>query len=63
MCNLRIPYPFLQKCQEKNAMSTISEKVYVLEDGVKVLPQGHFLISDRVECIEYRKQLGLEKLT
>ena len=48
---------------EKNAMSAISDKVYVLEDGVKVLPHGHYLISDRVECIEYRKQLGLEKLT
>jgi hypothetical protein len=48
---------------EKNAMSAISDKVYVLEDGVKVLPHGHYLISDRVECVEYRKQLGLEKLT
>ena len=46
---------------EKNAMSTISDKVYVLKGGVKVLPHGHYLTSDRVECVNYRKQLGLEK--
>ena len=46
---------------EKNAMSTISDKVYVLEGGVRVLPHGHYFTSDRVECVNYRKQLGLEK--
>ena len=48
---------------EKNAMSCISDKVYVLENGVSVLPHGHYRISDRVECIDYRNQLGLDKLT
>jgi hypothetical protein len=33
---------------KKNTMSAISDKVYVLEDGVKVLPHGNYLISDRV---------------
>lgn len=45
---------------EKNAMSTVSGKVYVLEGGVKVLPQGHYLTSDRVEYVFSRKRLGLE---
>ena len=48
---------------EKNATSCISDKVYVLENDVRVLPHGHYQISDRVECVDYRNQLGLDKLT
>jgi hypothetical protein len=47
---------------EKNAMSCISDKVFVLENGVNVLPHGHYRISDRVEFVGYHKQLGLDKL-
>jgi hypothetical protein len=47
---------------EKNAMSIISDKVSVLNNGVSVLPHGHYLFSDLVKFIDYRNQLGLDKL-
>jgi hypothetical protein len=48
---------------EKSAMSAISDKVYVREGGVKVLPHGHYCNSDLVECIYYKKQPSLDKST
>ena len=47
---------------EKIAMSTISDKVYVCQDGVTTLPLGHYLTSDRAECIAHRESLGLNKV-
>ena len=47
---------------EKIAMSTISDKVYVCQDGVTTLPLGHYLTSDRIECIAHRESLGLNKV-
>ena len=47
---------------EKIAMSTISDKVYVCQDGVTTLPLGHYLTSDRAECVIHRESLGLNKV-
>ena len=33
-------------CVEKNAISIISDKVYLRVYGVKLLPNGHYLTSD-----------------
>jgi hypothetical protein len=42
--------------------STISDKVYVCQDGVTTLPLGHYLTSDRAECVSHRESLGLSKV-
>ena len=47
---------------DKIAMCPVSDKVYVCADGVKVLPHGHYLTSDRGVCRDYRHRLGREKI-
>jgi len=40
---------------EKNAIVAIMKKVYARTDGLRVLPYGHHLNSDRDVCLENRK--------
>ena len=46
---------------EKKTITATSDKVYVFVDGMRILPNGHYLASDRNICIGYRQRLRLKK--